>query len=213
MTNEFPNLDEAYALSSVDDNRKLYSEWAKDYDLTFVEAMDYILPSQVAQQFLKYGGRGPILDVGAGTGLLGLFLGKRDLGPIDGIDLSQAMLDVAAQKRVYRHLNVADITEPFEIPKLRYNGVLSSGTFTHGHVGPDALDNILPVAEKGALFVISINKQHWLEKGFKQKFESLGKKIYDLELIDVPIYGPNAVGEHSKDLGVVAIFKRGADLG
>ncbi|MAI57797.1 MAG: SAM-dependent methyltransferase [Rhodobacteraceae bacterium] len=212
MTNEFPNLDAAYALSSVDDNRKLYSEWAKDYDLTFVEEMDYILPSQVIKQFLNHNGRGPVLDVGAGTGLLGFLLSKQDIGPIDGIDLSQEMLGIAAQKGVYRHLKTADITEPIENTKPIYNGVLSSGTFTHGHVGPDALDNILPLAEEGALFALSINKQHWLEKGFKQKFESLDKKINYLRLIDVPIYGPNAVGEHSNDLGIVAVFERGLNL-
>ena len=209
MTEEISKLNKAYALSSVDDNRKLYSEWAKDYDLTFVEAMDYLLPSKVVHQFLRHGGRGPVLDIGAGTGILGFLLRKNQVGPIDGIDLSQEMLDVAAKKKVYRHLNVADITEPIENVNLNYASVLSSGTFTHGHLGPDALENILPVAEKGALFVLSINKQHWIKKGFEAKFKSLGKKICNLELTEVPIYGVNALGEHRNDVGVVAVFELG----
>ena len=209
MTEDPPKLKAAYALSSVADNRKLYSQWAKDYDRSFVEAMDYLLPAKVVQQFVRHGGCGPVLDVGAGTGILGCLLRKNHIAPIDGIDLSQEMLNVAAQKRVYRNLEVVDITETIESKNLSYEGVLSSGTFTHGHVGPSALDNILPIANQGALFVLSINKQHWFKKGFEDKFKSLGKKICNLKLIEVPIYGPNSVGEHSKDVSIVAVFERG----
>ena len=208
MTKKLPNLEAAYALSSVEDNRKLYAEWAKNYDSTFVEAMDYILPAQVVEQFVKNGGRGAVLDVGAGTGILGVLLRKNGIGPVDGIDLSQEMLDVATQKRVYRNLKIVDVTEPIKTENLVYDGVLSSGTFTHGHVGPDALDNILPLAKKGALFVLSVNKRHWLEKGFEKKLKSLDKKICNLKLVEVPIYGPSAVGKNRSDVGILAVFEQ-----
>jgi hypothetical protein len=85
---------------------------------------------------------------------------------------------------------------------------VSSGTFTHGHVGPDAIDNLLPLARDGALFCLSINKHHWIEKGFEAKFQDLDDKIEGLTLVEVLIYGANATGPHRDDLGVIALFKK-----
>ena len=100
MIDDDPSLQAAYALSSVDDNRRLYARWAKGYDQDFAADMDYVLPRHVAQQFLQHGGAAPVLDVGAGTGLLGQAL-RRHLSPLDAIDLSQEMLETAEQKNVY----------------------------------------------------------------------------------------------------------------
>ena len=95
MNNKKPNLDLAYALETVQDNRELYASWATDYDKDFASSMDYILPNQVAQIFLNMGGIGPVLDVGAGTGLGGQALAKLGIDPIDALDLSDEMLEIA----------------------------------------------------------------------------------------------------------------------
>jgi hypothetical protein len=50
MTDKKPNLDLAYALETVQDNRNLYAAWAKDYENGFASTMDYILPNQVADR-------------------------------------------------------------------------------------------------------------------------------------------------------------------
>ena len=207
MNDDSPSLKAAYALSSVDDNRRLYAAWAKGYDREFAGDMDYILPQHVARLFVDYGGKGPVLDVGAGTGLLGQLLYDY-CEPIDALDLSQEMLHAAAQKNVYRHLDAADVTVPIDQLGRRYDGIVSSGTFTHGHVGPDAIDNLFALARDGALFCLSINKNHWSEKDFGAKFESLRSKIVDLTLVDVPIYGANAVGPNRDDVGVIAMFRK-----
>ena len=74
MINGVSDIIAVYNLSSVEDNRKLYAEWAADYGKNFDVKMDYILPSFVARYFLENSGKGPVLDVGAGTGLLGTFV-------------------------------------------------------------------------------------------------------------------------------------------
>ena len=206
MNNKKPNLDLAYALETVQDNRELYASWATDYDKDFASSMDYILPNQVEQIFLNMGGIGQVLDVGAGTGLGGQALAKLGINPIDALDLSDEMLEVAAKKKIYRSLFTSDITQRIETSNYLYQGVISSGTFTHGHVGPNAIDNLLSVASTGALFALSINKKHWFEKGFSKKFKALSSSIEKLILHDVEIYGKNSKGEHSDDLGVVATF-------
>ena len=65
-----PNLKNAYDLKSPSDNIELYSSWADTYDLDFIDEMQYELHFHVANAFVSNGGRGLILDVGAGTGAL-----------------------------------------------------------------------------------------------------------------------------------------------
>ncbi|MGB1415565.1 MAG: hypothetical protein ACPG6U_13095, partial [Paracoccaceae bacterium] len=55
---------------------------------------------------------------------------------------------------------------------------------------------------------LSINKHHWIEKGFEAKFQDLDDKIEGLTLVEVLIYGANATGPHRDDLGVIALFKK-----
>ena len=69
-----PDLEAAYALQTPDDNRRLYAEWATTYDDEFAVDMDYMLPLHVAEAFASVGGQGPVIDLGAGTGLLGAAL-------------------------------------------------------------------------------------------------------------------------------------------
>ena len=207
MNDDSPSLTAAYALSSVDDNRRLYAAWSKDYDQAFALTMDYILPQHVARLFIENGGSGPVLDVGAGTGLLGQLLYEQ-CKPVDALDLSKEMLHVAAQKNIYRYLDAADVTVPIEHRGRLYDGIVSSGTFTHGHVGPDAIDNLFALARAEALFCLSINKNHWAKKNFDAKFTSLEPKIQNFSLIEVPIYGANASGSNRDDLAVIALFRK-----
>ena len=208
MTEKKPSLELAYSLKTVQDNRELYAAWAEDYDQDFASEMDYVLPERVAKAFKGVGGKGPILDVGAGTGLAGYALLKMGLSPIDAMDLSPAMLDVASKKGIYRNLFAADITKPIDTGGETYQGIISSGTFTHGHVGPGAIDGLLALAKTGAYFVLAINKIYWLEKRFAEKFEALGGSISEPELQYVEIYGKNSKGDHSKDLGIVVTFQK-----
>lgn len=207
-----PNLDAAYALETPDDNRRLYGAWADSYDAGFAQAKGYQLPGHVARCFAELGGLGPVLDLGAGTGLLAQALREISDVEIDALDLSAQMLAVAGAKGVYRALIEANLNAPLALPKGRYGGVVSSGTFTHGHVGPDALDGVLALAKPGALFVLSVNAAHFEARGFAAKFETLAPKITDFQIRTVKIYDakakPEARDEHSETPGHLAIFRR-----
>jgi predicted TPR repeat methyltransferase len=61
-----------------------YRDWAASYDQGFATEMQYLLPAHVAAAFLGSRGQGPVLDVGAGTGLLAESL--RQMGFEDEID-------------------------------------------------------------------------------------------------------------------------------
>lgn len=203
-----PGLDDAYALSGAEDARRLYADWAETYDSDFAEANAYRPPEVVARVFAEAGGTGPVLDAGAGTGLGGLALAARGVGPVDALDLSPEMLAVAARKGVYRDLVEGDILAGLPMAEGSYAGVVSAGTFTLGHVGPEGFDELLRVAAPGALLVISVNARAFESDGFAAKMEALAPAIEDLSTVEEPIYGPGAAGLHAADTARVLCFRK-----
>lgn len=203
-----PDLDGAYALKTPDDSRRLYADWAKTYDQSFAEAHDYRSPRLVAEIFRNAGGEGPVLDVGAGTGLCGQELVDLGTTPVDGTDISQEMLDVAAAKFIYRDLFTGDLTTRLPVSDNTYAGIVSSGTFTNGHVGPEALDELLRITCPGGLLALSIHTTHFATQGFGAKLQSLGDKITDLQLPEMKIYGEHAPDDHKDDTIYIALFRK-----
>jgi SAM-dependent methyltransferase len=189
-----------------------YRNWAASYDGGFAKDMDYLLPAHVAAVFLGAGGEGPVLDVGAGTGLLAEALrGMGFAGSIDAVDFSPEMLARAAEKAIYGHLLQADITRPLPLPR-QYRGIVSSGTFTAGHVGPVALPNLLDLALPGAVFALSINRRVWAAAGFDAALDQLAadQRIAGLQLIEVEVYGAaarTADPDHAADRALIATFR------
>jgi SAM-dependent methyltransferase len=189
-----------------------YRDWAANYDQGFAVEMQYLLPSHVAAAFLGARGQGPVLDVGAGTGLLADALRQMGFaGQIDAVDFSDEMLERAAGKQVYAGLFQADITRPLTLPR-RYGGIVSSGTFTAGHVGPEALPHLLAVAVPQAQFALSINRRVWTSAGFDQALTDLADRnhITGLQLIEVEIYGAAAAridADHAGDHALIALFR------
>ena len=210
-----PDLSAAYGLSGPDATLKLYRDWAKTYDQSFAGAMDYRLPAHVARAFLAAGGEGPVLDVGAGTGLLAERLREMGFrGEIDALDLSPEMLAEAGEKQLYRHLIAADVTQPLPLPEATpYRGIASSGTFTNGHVGPEGLPPLVAAAAPGALFALSVNRKHWAGTDFEAALTALAGAgaIRDLQVIDVEIYGKAAAERdpgHAGDLAAIVLFHK-----
>lgn len=208
MSQDDPDLTQAYALETPDDSRRLYAAWADTYDSGFVGEQDYILHLHTAQAYAAAGGGGPVLDVGAGTGLCGVALAQLGVAPVDATDISGDMLRVAEAKDVYRDLFEADLTQGLPVAEDSYAGIVSSGTFTHGHLGPDALDPLMAAARPGALFAISINSQHYQKMGFEAKLAAYGSRITGLTLPEVRIYGDKADPDHRLDTALIATFRK-----
>ena len=172
-------LHDAYSLKTPTDSIKLYKKWAQTYDQDFALASNYLSPKKISNFFNKYSKKNdtPILDVGAGTGLVGEVLNAKSKKEIIGIDISSEMLDQARLKRCYSSLIVADITKKIPLDNNSIGAVVSAGTFTHGHVGADALDELLRITKPGGLFVLSINSKVFIKGGFQKKFLKIKNKI------------------------------------
>jgi predicted TPR repeat methyltransferase len=101
-------------------------------------------------------------------------LAELGLATVDGIDISPEMLQVAARRGVYRHLITADLTRPLEV-EHRYDGAVSAGTFTSGHVGPDALPAIVALLQPGAVIAWVVATSMW--PSFEPAMTALGFRM------------------------------------
>ncbi|MEM7268676.1 MAG: methyltransferase domain-containing protein [Pseudomonadota bacterium] len=208
--NDDPDLGDAYALKTPEDSVRLYRNWAETYDTDFVTARGYDYPAKIAALYAeRNNGDAPVLDVGCGTGLVAEVLSVR---PMDGVDISPEMLSVAKGKAHYRHLIEADLTASLPLPDGAYGGFISVGTFTHGHVGPEALDELARVAGPGALFVLGVNAEVFEELNFAAKIAGMEASglITAVEIVEGPIYAEDADHDHADDLYRALIFRRAA---
>ncbi len=196
-------LHQAYGLKTPDDSRKLYADWAETYDTEFVAENGYVLHLQVARAFAAAGGRGPVLDMGAGTGICGVALSEQGVVPVDGTDISPEMLDQAARKGVYRKLFAGDILAGLDVPDARYAGIVSAGTFTLGHVGPEGLDEVVRLLAPDGLAVIAVRDAHYEAEGFDPKLDALRPHLARVDSTRVRIYAEGAAGEHADDLSIL----------
>ena len=192
------DLHDAYGVETPDDNRELYAKWAASYDTEFLAAHEYVYHRGVVEAFTqRHRTRpGPIADVGCGTGVVGLALRASGYAPIDGLDISPEMLEVAATKStgdggpVYRALHEVDLTEPLKLKQHSYSGLVSVGTFTHGHLGPEPIAALVDLIEAGGSAAIGINGEHYASRGFEQAMADLvaAGRIADVDLVSVPVY-------------------------
>lgn len=113
-----------------------------------------------------------VLDAGCGTGLFGTFLAEAGGKNIDGIDLSPGMLEVARNKGVYRYLKLGDLSQPVSEKNCSYDIAVCIGTFTQGHIGPDALAEFVRIA-RGGFVVATILESIWKSGGYESKLSSL----------------------------------------
>ncbi|MFZ9984584.1 MAG: class I SAM-dependent DNA methyltransferase [Ilumatobacteraceae bacterium] len=212
------NLEDAYSVSTPEENKALYARWAATYDAEFVSANDYVYPIRVAEKAVEILGDSAsieVVDVGCGTGALGSLLGElRPNWEIDGVDISLQMLAVAATKvrsdglAVYRDLLDADLTKPIQFAKNHFDLIVSSGVFTHGHLAGRDLIAISSAAREGGTIVVGINKEHYDNVGFDGHFAEAVSEglISEPQFTEVDIYGPSS--PHFGDKGLIAVFTR-----
>lgn len=155
-----------------------YGEWADRYDTDLIDEMGYVAPtiaSTMLQDYLNdFDVR--ILDAGCGTGLVGECLYESGYRNIDGLDYSHDMLEKAKEKGVYRSLSQGDLTRRLDIPDDRYDAVISVGTFTCGHVGPEAFGELVRVTKRSGHICFTVREQAWEEHDYGAAAAAIEKR-------------------------------------
>ena len=212
------DLDAAYAVETPDDNRQLYKGWAATYDTGFVDKNKYSYPQRIAEicaASVSVTDELRVIDIGCGTGVVGVRLSELlPRAAIDGADISAEMLHVASSKLrpagspVYGELSEVDLTLPITFARSRYDILVSAGTFTHGHLGPDALIAVVSTLKPGGQAFVGINKQHFVANGFEQALQRAvaAHLITEPTYIEIQMYDKGSA--HYGDVAMVAQFRK-----
>ncbi|KAL3458528.1 S-adenosyl-L-methionine-dependent methyltransferase [Aspergillus heterothallicus] len=216
-------LARAYALTTPTEARTLYNDWSSLYD-TDLNGARYASPQRAVETILKHLPASQsqtaasnaaseqvlrILDAGCGTGLVGSHLATSsvlsDKFVLDGIDLSEGMLDIAREKNVYDSLRIANLNDPLPASDGFYDVVVCVGTLTEGHVGPGVLGEFVRVVKRGSgIVVVTVHEKVWESMGFRgevERLESTGG-------VEVESVGEFGILEGEKAGGRMVVLRR-----
>lgn len=182
---------------------KFYDDWCDKYDEDLVIVGNYTGHIKCVEAFVKLGlnRNVTILDLAAGTGLLGTEVGKHGYENVDGLDASLGMLGQARKQATYRDYIVAMVDGLGSIPinDETYDVVMSSNGFAPGQIYPTAIPEILRVMRPGGYLLWTMREGYQQRS---QKFALLDAEIKDLEntgsaeLVVGPVIFENFVLEH-----------------
>lgn len=141
------------ATDSADLDRR-YAAWAAEYDRD-VAVLGYQVPAMVAAMTARHlpPGSGPILDCGAGTGMVGMLLTALGYDRLEALDLSAAMLTVAEGRGLYRAHHIAELGKPLPFASDSYAACTAAGVFTAAHAPANAFEDLVRVTRPGGLIL------------------------------------------------------------
>ena len=153
----------------------IYKNWAKKYEDDVINLAGYVghlITSELLLSYLR-NTQAKILDAGCGTGLVGEMLNKNNFKNLIGVDFSQEMLNIAKQKNVYQSLELVDLTKNLDYEDSLFDAIVCAGTFTCGHVGPEALIEMVRITKKGGYICFTVRKQEWEASPYKEIIDNL----------------------------------------
>lgn len=124
--------------------RSLFDAYADDFDATLTGSLEYQVPQKMADLLRSSRvPQGNLLDLGCGTGLL-----ARALGPeswlVDGVDLSEQMLERARIGGMYRNLHLSEIRSFLTRSDQTWSVIVAADVLIY--LG--AVDDLLPLLSR-----------------------------------------------------------------
>lgn len=122
----------------------LFDNYADRFDMHLVRGLQYDTPKKVAEWIREHYPTLElnILDLGCGTGLLGVFLGPIK-GAMIGVDLSEKMIEQAARHNIYHRFHQVSLVDALEnTPPSLYHVITANDVLIYvgdlGSVIPNA---------------------------------------------------------------------------
>jgi len=111
----------------------LFDDYASNFENSLLHDLDYKTPKVLADILVQQSESrtlGKVLDLGCGTGLVGDEL-RGTCDYLEGVDLSQSMLDLARSKNVYDKLSKCEIVEFLAHKTLEFDYFIAADVFVY----------------------------------------------------------------------------------
>jgi predicted TPR repeat methyltransferase len=168
-----------YSSKNTEELAERYDEWAINYDQDLEEGYGWQIPQLIAgelSRFVPVNAR--VLDAGAGTGLVGQYLGALGYSDLTAMDLSREMLAKAREKGVYRELHQMDMSRTLDFPENAFDAIVCAGVLTYSHAPAESLFEMVRVTKPGGHILFSLRTDAYESMGFEtivRELESKGR--------------------------------------
>jgi len=175
IKNGFPSLKEGSTNSAA--IAAFYDEWAKTYNVT-LKNWDYQAPENAAaslSQHLKPGDS--ILDIGCGTGLFAKAMSRHMDCQIEGLDISEASLEIAKKSGNYSRLRCHNLqTTPLPAGDNAFDAAVCVGVMTYIEDAAGLLADLCRVVRSGGYILFTQRDDRWAEKDFDSLMNSFQQR-------------------------------------
>lgn len=162
-----------------------YNRWAKDYEQDLEQLYGRPTREPIVDLTLKYlKPNARILDVGAGTGIMGQQLHQLGYNHLTAIDISEGMLAEAEKKNVYTALYQMVLGEVLDFSNNSFDGVIACGVFTYGHAPSNSFDELIRITKPGGYIIFTLRPDFYENSDFKTKMSAL-ETAHQWQLIEL----------------------------
>ena len=169
------------------DSQTLYDQWAGNYNTELINEYGYIAPFITVDKLKDFhlDKNIEIVDVGCGTGLVGVELHKLGYSNIDGYDISQEMLKAAKKTKIYKSLKQVNLNLDSFSPRKTYDLLICVGSFGYGALDFNAFINLQKLVKSKGLIMILMNSEPFISENYQKYILELEKqKLFSIKSIE-----------------------------
>ena len=169
-----PTIFKTLHVANLDELGELYKNW-DDYENDVIQLAGYVGHIVTTEALIRHlkNKDAKILDAGCGTGFVGDILYHKGYKNIVGVDFSKEMLTRALKKNVYESLSLCDLTQKLDFKDNSFDAIVCAGTFTCGHVGPQALKEMVRITKNEGYISFTVRRQEWDASPYEQFIKDL----------------------------------------
>jgi predicted TPR repeat methyltransferase len=139
--------------------RTVFDGYAPRFEAHLI-SLGYRVPGAMRRVVLEYldstGEIGSVLDLGCGTGLMGVAIGDLPMGTLTGVDVSGRMLEEAAAKGIYTALHEADAVAWLGEAQETFSLILAADMVCYFGALESLLSAVAPRLDANGWFVFSV---------------------------------------------------------
>ena len=150
-----PILQKVYAARTDEERQSAYNDWSNDYDrdvLSFGIRLPFVGAAMFARHVDKQSS--PTLDAACGTGMQTEPLALAGYSGFTGIDISDGMLALAAEKKIHDQLLQMPL-DSLQFVDGHFATSYCIGALAPGHGPVESLDEMCRVTKTGGLVIFS----------------------------------------------------------